>query len=596
MESQNIIADKLQEVNGLSPELSYHRSGFSRSPSKWKTNNENKKKLQRMASLLKDNKLKMNPSGEDKKKKDFDLNIEQQEPDVQIKKAARHLRDAIYHRSVRHDLDFYNKKLFQITYEWQTNPSWQSYLFMTAWFYMLSVFFESNNSFDMPILWSKMFTILFVSEQCFNIGNLVDIFLESIHLYSYICYVIRDTESFKAKVQKALMALFEKKKLLTTRFMIDFAIFVDFIMFYTVYPKQAYHYTAILRGLKVFYYSKMLRRTILAFVRSIPQVIDIFLLFFGITCLYAALGQKVFESVTVSDELIKGHKSPKSFGDMSVMLYILITFDNWPEIAKPYQVQNYWYLAYFQPFVMFNLLIFYPIPIAVIFDGFRKRRGDLVQEDRIKEKNALYYCFYCQDLDHDNLINYNEWESLIYKVYGPRMKKQNIEALYKIICTNLKTNMKMEEFTTVGEIIKQNKELLILESYELPIWKIIKDFMNMKLKLKTIIDHPWFDIFMFFVVIINSVILIMIMLEPDEQTEAIATQIDQYLVYIYLVEFVVKIFALGPVDYWKDNWNKFDFIQLILSMSTDIAMSFIRVARNAKSAKGAKILKVEFFT
>jgi hypothetical protein len=53
------------------------------------------------------------------------------------------------------------------------------------------------------------------------------------------------------------------------------------------------------------------------------------------------------------------------------MVYIFISFDNWPELARPILSDSYWYLLYYVPFVLVNMFFFFPIPIAVLFDSFR---------------------------------------------------------------------------------------------------------------------------------------------------------------------------------------------------------------------------------
>lgn len=98
--------------------------------------------------------------------------------------------------------------------------------------------------------------------------------------------------------------------------------------------------------------------------------------------------------------------------------------------------------------------------------------------------------------------------------------------------------MKMEDFATVGEVIKENRKLITPDAPELAIWMKFRGFLNDKLKLRHAVEHIGFEILMFIVVIVNSVVLIMIMLEPDEQTDEVLSEIDQYLVYIYLVEFI----------------------------------------------------------
>jgi hypothetical protein len=52
------------------------------------------------------------------------------------------------------------------------------------------------------------------------------------------------------------------------------------------------------------------------------------------------------------------------------------------------------------------------------------------------------------------------------------------------------------------------------------------------------------------------VILILYASTADPDTEEILDQIDQVLLYIFLAEVILKIIALGIVDYFADPWNK----------------------------------------
>ncbi len=52
-----------------------------------------------------------------------------------------------------------------------------------------------------------------------------------------------------------------------------------------------------------------------------------------------------------------------------------------------------WYLAYFMPYIMLNILFFIPVPIAVVYDGFREKRSLLTIKDNLKEKEALFVCY-----------------------------------------------------------------------------------------------------------------------------------------------------------------------------------------------------------
>lgn len=46
------------------------------------------------------------------------------------------------------------------------------------------------------------------------------------------------------------------------------------------------------------------------------------------------------------------------------------------------------------------MLLFLPIPVAIVFDAYRNNRGKLVLIDRIKQREALLACFI--SLDYKN--------------------------------------------------------------------------------------------------------------------------------------------------------------------------------------------------
>ena len=73
-------------------------------------------------------------------------------------------------------------------------------------------------------------------------------------------------------------------------------------------------------------------------------------------------------------------------------------------------------------------------------------------------------------------------------------------------------------------------------------------------------------------------------------------------VYVYSVEFAVKVIGLGPWQYLDDGWNKFDFIVLIGSYLEELLTSIgvrpttfrvlriLRIVRLVRVAKGLKQL------
>lgn len=100
-----------------------------------------------------------------------------------------------------------------------------------------------------------------------------------------------------------------------------------------------------------------------------------------------------------------------------------------------------------------------------------------------------------------------------------------------------------------------------------------------------------FEIFMFVVILLNSVVVLLSFFDTKPDRQAIYDAIDYWFVLIYILEFVLKMIGLGIFAYFRDNWNKMDFSLIIISLSTDFAFAMIKVVRNAKTAKASRIVK-----
>ena len=68
--------------------------------------------------------------------------------------------------------------------------------------------------------------------------------------------------------------------------------------------------------------------------------------------------------------------------------------------------------------------------------------------------------------------------------------------------------------------------------------------------------------------------------------------IDQIILYFYIFECVVKAIGIGIEKYWEDDWNKFDFAMVMISIASDLLYEVLEVLRGAKTAKAGKLLRL----
>lgn len=64
-----------------------------------------------------------------------------------------------------------------------------------------------------------------------------------------------------------------------------------------------------------------------------------------------------------------------------------------------------------------TVLVLLPIPVAVVFEAFRSHRAKILLRDRLREKEALFFCFMCIDTKKRGLINVDQWVNFMEAVF-----------------------------------------------------------------------------------------------------------------------------------------------------------------------------------
>lgn len=178
---------------------------------------------------------------------------------------------------------------------------------------------------------------------------------------------------------------------------------VDYGLYFRLYPYNPYRFSRYFRTILFPIYSKPTRRTLQAMFHSVKRIFDYLIFFFSIIFLYAFIAFKAFydEDRTYYahpfyDEYVSDFNS---YGTIVNALTVLVTFDNYPLVMRPFYAMSEYYLLYFMPYIFVNILFFKPVPIAVVYDGFRvaspqqEKRSKLTVEDHLSEKEALFTCF-----------------------------------------------------------------------------------------------------------------------------------------------------------------------------------------------------------
>jgi hypothetical protein len=127
-----------------------------------------------------------------------------------------------------------------------------------------------------------------------------------------------------------------------------------------------------------------------------------------------------------------------------------------------------------------------------------------------------------------------------------------------------------------------------------------------------IISTKAFDSGTFFVIMMNTLVMMIDDSATNENPSEFFEIAENYFLYLYTVEMVMKIvglgFIFGPDSYLKDQWNLLDFFIVISSWFSSLStgsklnvssMRTFRVLRPLKtisSVKGLKVLMTAVFS
>lgn len=110
-----------------------------------------------------------------------------------------------------------------------------------------------------------------------------------------------------------------------------------------------------------------------------------------------------------------------------------------------------------------------------------------------------------------------------------------------------------------------------------------KDLMAISLKVKDLVEKPWFDKFIIIIIVINTIILAS---ETYGQPKWFVTlnEIANYVfTFIFFFEMLLKMFGLGLKTYFADGFNIFDFVIVLLSL--------VEVFQSADDTSGLSVLR-----
>lgn len=84
--------------------------------------------------------------------------------------------------------------------------------------------------------------------------------------------------------------------------------------------------------------------------------------------------------------------------------------------------------------------------------------------------------------------------------------------------------------------------------------------------LNALVQHKWFGIFIYSVIILNTICLALDHHNEPVELERVLKSLNWIFLAIYIIEAIVKLIALGPLTYLKSAWERFELLIVVLSL------------------------------
>ncbi|CAD8066114.1 unnamed protein product [Paramecium primaurelia] len=481
-----------------------------------------------------------------------------------MKKAIRHIYDAYYLRTIRNDIDLTNKKYLKFFWYLENNQFWIGFLFLLSIIYQIITFFELPFS-DAEI------------EDDHNLLILEGIILTFLGIDSIITIILMVTK-------KENRFAFNPKR--QFKLIVYYVCLIDFII-YNKDPNTM-RFSRIFRTFIMPMYSKDLRRNLKGIMKASRDLFLLILLYLIIISIFSFVG------INLIGRLENVDLRTQDYGDFFKffsMLFMVATLDFYPDILIPPMLQGTYYSLFFIIYLLLFIFLFAPIPLAVVYEGFRRHRMEIAINDIIKQKSAMMASFISLDLTDQGYLTHAQFQEFVEQFYENSISKEDMTTLFSLIDQDFNDKVQFDEFYKFLHLIQDGSIFKLPERKPLECWESFRLYLNSRGLLK-FVEGNVFSIGMLIITISNCVLIVTAFFIDDMKILDIFTLLDTVYLIFYGVECIVKIIALGIKPYFQEGWNIFDISLVILQIIFDYILFNIVSGNIVQSIKANRLLRL----
>ncbi|KAH3852239.1 two pore calcium channel protein 1-like isoform X1 [Dreissena polymorpha] len=306
-----------------------------------------------------------------------------------------------------------------------------------------------------------------------------------------------------------------------------------------------------LRALLIINFSdgRQIRRAFRNIRRTVPEIMNVFILFLMGVLLFALLALKLFgrrKSLKYPD----GEPYFKTYFDSVWDLYVLVTTANNPDVMMPAYDESNWFALFFMAYLIICLYVFMSIVLAVIYNNYKENMKNEIRDSVFGKRRKLRQAFSILKIQRngEDIITRHIWETIMAKVL-PTKSIQQIDLLMTILDKDGTGYISKSDFLNLINLLQVPvSEVMDRQTF---LEKKIPDIYNSKISrfIRICVRHKFFRIFFDVAIFVNAWF---IGFDLDVA--------DWFFLAIFMIEIVLKLYVFGPKEFFRRLWNIFDFL------------------------------------
>ncbi|CAG5119818.1 unnamed protein product [Candidula unifasciata] len=316
---------------------------------------------------------------------------------------------------------------------------------------------------------------------------------------------------------------------------------------------------------------KQIRRAFRNIRRSIPDIMNVLVLFILSVLMFALLALKLFYRRNM--KYPNGDSYFNNYLDCVWDLYVLVTTSNSPDVMMPAYDRNSWSALFFVVYVIICLYIFMSIVLATVYNNYKKNLKNEVKEAVFLKRKKLARAFDLLKVHRgkEEIITHSCWKKLM-GIILPDRSAAYTDLLMKILDRNNKNVLDKKDFLNVSDLL--NVPLTEVKDRKTFLEKHIPRIYNHRISeyIKIGVRHKFFRYIFDILILVNAVF---IAVDLDDA--------DWFFLSIFAVEIICKLYTLGGKEFFQRFWNVFDLLVIGAAFVASIVEKIIGDTEDERS-------------